>query len=63
MLPKPVIRTEGISVRVMIRTKSISVTEVTMQPQLVGFFTIERACVKLDEFVYVMIKFVMKMCL
>ena len=39
MLPQPVTRTEGISVRV-----------IRMLPQLVGLFPVERACMKLDVF-------------
>jgi hypothetical protein len=43
-------RTEGICARVMTRTEGISVREIRMLHQLVGFFSVERACMKLDVF-------------
>ena len=36
---------------------------VRMLPQLVGLFPVERACMKLDVFFQVLVKFVIHMCL
>ena len=47
----------------MIRTEGISVRVIRMLPKLVGFVRVERACVKLDVFFQVLVKFVMQMWL
>jgi hypothetical protein len=45
-----IILAEGISVRLLTRTARISARVTMVLPQLVVFFPIERACMKLDVF-------------
>jgi hypothetical protein len=44
------------------RTESISVRIIRLLPQLVGFLSVERACVKLDVFFQDLVKFLKQMC-
>jgi hypothetical protein len=43
-------RTEGLTVRVMTRTERSPVGLIRTRPELVCFFSVERACIKLDVF-------------
>jgi hypothetical protein len=45
------------------RTEGLSVRVIRMLPQLVGLFSVERACVKIDVFFQVLMKFAMQSCL